>query len=302
MNIGIPVGEFHRGNTSEYVVRALQQLGHTAEIIAPDQFFSELRSASRDLFFCIDSGKPVDLLHPSIRDLSLEKVAYWFIDYRHHKDMRERAPTDAQNALTLSTRRGWVFQSQQEDVQDCERRGILRTSWLPLAADPNIWKSEPVGDKVYDIAFVGNVWDRSRARALEQLLNCPGLRFGFKGHAGAWKEEGASLLRSSLIGFNISSWYGTPHAFDINMRVFETLSCGIPLLTNAVENLFTLFPADAPFIRTFSSIDEVLPRVVHCLRDQSFLESGALARKFILENATYVKRMEQALLTLSQQL
>ena len=174
-------------------------------------------------------------------------------------------------------------------------RGIQRCSWLPLAADPEIWCDEPRTLRTSDVGFVGNIWDLSRAKALELLLNNPKLKVAFRGHGSVWKEHAAQLLRTCKIGFNINSWFGESYAYDLNMRVFETLSCGVPLITNAVPALAKIFPADAPFIRTYTSLDEIPPLVEQSLHDQAFLDSGSLGRKFILENATYELRLKPIL-------
>ena len=297
MRVGIPIGEFHPGNTGEYAARAFTSLGHEAQILTPDEFSAALASDRFELYLCVDSGVPIDISRVS--HLPLSRVGYWFIDYRHHKESTTRLPADAENAYTLDQCGGWIFQSQIEDVADSNARGITRCSWLPLGADPEVWSDLPAQQKTYDIGFVGNVWDHGRARALEMLLRTPGIRLAFKGHGGAWKEDGAALLRTCRIGFNINSWYGTSHAFDVNMRVFETLSCGVPLLTNSVPSLRRFFPENTPYIREFSSLED-LPRALQsALHDDVFLSSGAEARRFILEKATYEIRMREVIETLS---
>lgn len=297
MKIGIPVAHFHPGNTAEYVHAALCELGHSADILTPAQFYSSLADPAFDLFFCVDSGEPLNLADARIAQLPLTRVAFWFIDYRHNKDRATRNPPDRETAHVLHQRGGWVFQSQYEDAQECLREGLTRVHWLPLAADPGVWCDIPAAPKVFHAGFVGNVWDARRRQALELILRAPGLRLGFAGHGKAWKEQGAALLRRSLVGFNISSFYGEPFAFDVNMRVFETLSCGVPLFTNHVPSLARIFPAQAPFIRTYDSLDALLPKLKESLEDTTFLKSGPQAREFILQQATYTARMREVLKT-----
>ena len=178
-------------------------------------------------------------------------------------------------------------------------RGVSRVSWLPLAADPEIWSDQPTEEKKFHLAFAGNVWDQGRAEALQLLLKIPKLRFGFRGHGAAWKEAGAKLLRESLCGFNINSWFGTEHAFDLNMRFFETLACGVPLLTNRVPVFAELFRGqNPPFVRTYETLAELPSLVEKVLIDQEFLSSGPQAREFILGGHTYVHRASAALKTL----
>jgi hypothetical protein len=298
VKIGVPVGQFHRGNTGEYVVRALQRAGHSAEILSPKATFEAIESGRFNRYIGVDSGETVDFKMVPAR-IPLRGVGFWFIDFRHNKDRQTRLPTDMENARLLAERGGWVFQSQFEDVEYCHAHGITRCSWLPLAADPEVWCDRPVPPKRFHLGFAGNVWDRGRADALQLLLTTERLRIGFNGHGGAWMEDGAALLRESIAGFNISSYYGEPYAFDVNMRVFETLSCGVPLVTNFVPSLGRLFPPNPPFIRTFDSLDRLLETIAAALHDPAFRASGAEARAYILEHCTYSHRMEQALAYLS---
>jgi hypothetical protein len=294
MNIGIPVARFHPGNTGEYAQRALTALGHSATILSPQEFFAALPGKKFDYYFCVDSSEAIPLNHPSIAGRSLARVGFWFIDYRHNKNRPERVPNDFDNARALQERGGWVFQSQFEDVEDCKATGIDRVSWLPLAADQHIWTPEPVVTKEFHIGFVGNVWDVQRKRALELLLRNKELRVGFFGQGAVWKEDAAALLRKCLIGFNINTFFGQPIAYDVNMRAFETLSCGLPLFTNDVPSLKRIFPENASFIRTYTSIADMMPRLVEAFKDQTYLNSGAEARRWILEHATYEHRMREA--------
>jgi Glycosyl transferases group 1 len=295
MNIGIPVARFHPGNTGEYAQRAFVALGHSATVLSPAEFFQALPGKKFDYFFCVDSSEALPLHDPAIAGRSLRKVGFWFIDYRHNKDRKERVPNDFENARILQERDGWIFQSQFEDFEDCLASGITRVSWLPLAADQHIWTSEPSTEKEFHIGFVGNVWDVQRKRALEMLLRSPSLRVGFAGQGSIWKEDAAALLRKCMVGFNINTFFGQPVAYDVNMRAFETLSCGLPLFTNDVPSLKRVFPPDAPFIRTYTSLTDMMPRLLEAFKDQTFLNSGAEARQWILDHATYEHRMRDVL-------
>jgi len=295
MRIAVPVAAYHEGNTGEYVVRAFRGLGHTAEILSQWEFYSSLKKKGHDLYFCVDSGGALNLLDDAIGTADFSKVCFWFIDFRHNKNRKERQPTDLMNAAFLAAKGGWVFQSQYEDFLDCmTQHGIYRSSWLPLAADPEVWSATPVvSNALYDVGFVGNVWDGERHRAIE-LLQQSGLQVAFAGPGVVWKESAAALLRSCKMGFNISSFFGEPYAYDINMRVFETLSCGIPLITNMVPSLNKLFDGKA-FVATYEELDKLVSKIRYCLEDSQFLASGIQAREWVEAYATYRARMHDAL-------
>ena len=294
MKIGLPVARFHPGNTGEYAQRALSSLGHEATILTVPEFLTALPKQEFEYFLCVDSSEGIPLNDPSISGCSFKRVGFWFIDYRHNKHRPTRVPTDFQNATILQERGGWIFQSQFEDVEDCRATGISSVSWLPLAADSEVWTCEPAVPKEFHIGFVGNIWDLQRKRALDLLLRTKGLQVGFA-QGKIWKEEAAALMRRCMIGFNINTFFGEPYSYDINMRAFETLSCGVPLFTNEIPSLYKVFPPEAPFIRTYSSIPDMLPSLLKAMKDPDFMNSGVEARHWILENATYKHRMQTVL-------
>lgn len=291
----IPVAEFHKGNTSTYVERALKQLGIETRIIDERELFELLKTNSPDThFFCVDSGKPINLTHPDIKDLSLENLSYWFIDFRHHK-YGPRSPTDVELCSEISTRGGKIFQSQFEDYQFSLAEGWKNSFHLPLAADPEIWSVGPREEKRFNLAFAGNVWDKGRAEILQHLLNQKQIKFGFPGHGALWMEEAAKFIRQAQVGFNVNSWYGTDYAFDLNMRFYETLSCGVPLITNWVKEIDRIFPKMPKFLKVYKSPEELPKVITEALLDPNFLRSGDEARNWILNGNTYFHRMEQLL-------
>ncbi len=136
--------------------------------------------------------------------------------------------------------------------------------------------------------------------ALESLKSA-GLCVGFAGPGGAQMEAGAKILRQSKIGFNISSFFGDDIAYDVNMRFFETLSCGIPLITNEITGIDTVLNRDVnKFVRTYRSLAECVDVVLQSIHDEQFLATGVLARDYIINNATYIHRVKDALLTLGK--
>ena len=291
----IPVAEFHQGNTSTYVERAFRQLGIETRIIDERELFELLKLNPPDTnFFCVDSGKPLNLNAPEIKDLSLENLSYWFIDFRHHKH-GPRSPTDVELCSEISKRGGKIFQSQFEDFEFSLLQGWKNSFHLPLAADPEIWSAEPKEQKKFNLAFAGNVWDKGRAEILQYLLNQKELKFGFPGHGALWMEDAAKLIRQAQVGFNVNSWYGTEHAFDLNMRFYETLSCGVPLITNWVKEIDRVFPVMPRFLKVYKSAEE-LPKVIsEAFADANFLASGSQAREWIVGENTYRDRMEYVL-------
>ena len=295
MKIGVPVAQYHPGSAAEYVVRALTELGHLVYPLGISEFYAALEDSSWDLFFGVDCGAPFDFRPLANHNLEEIKLAFWFIDYRHNKDRTGRIPNDEENARALAAAGATIFQAQYEDYIESRALAPNRVFWLPLAADPKVWRPYPMLPLVYDLGFCGNVWDETRAEILTLLTREPTINFAFPGAGKLWQEAGAQLLAQCKAGFNVNTFYGTQHCFDINMRVFETLSCARPLITNEVPSLWRIFPKNAPYLRTYSEPMELLTVVKSALADEQFLQSGAWGREFIINYATYSERMRQAL-------
>ena len=301
LRVAIPIAAYEPGTTGEYAARAFRQLGHEATILSQWQFYDAFRKDEYDLYFCVDSGGPLNLFEMNILNGPWRKLAFWMIDYRRGKTLKN--PNDFDTCKFVSGLGGWVFQANYEDFVDCMNNGILRCSWLPLAADPDVWSGPgftPPDQRPYDVAFVGNVWDGARQQALEDIKRS-GLQLAWFGHGAVYMEAGAEVLRQARLGFNISSFYGEPVAYDVNMRVFETLACGIPLVTNFVPSLNRLFGDPLPpFVVVYHQFDQIVPVIRRALWDGT-AEWGSAARYWAVELGTYKLRAEQALATLKDQ-
>ena len=303
MKIAIPIAHYHEGTTGEYIAKAFHQLGHEVTIISKNRFeniFLNSQETQFDLYFCVDSGEPLDFSF--IPEHTSATIAMWFIDYRHNKQRPTRVPADEKNAITLLTRGGYILQAQTEEVDDLLTlvpQYKEKLMWLPVGADPDVWDNTPQTEKIYDLGFVGNLWDASRVSIL-QTLQQSGIKLGFKGHGACWKDSAAALLRGAKVGFNVSSFYGTNAAFDINMRFFETLSCGVPLVTNSIPAIAHIGASTLRCVKQYDSPAMLYKMLPEWLRDESFLSSGHEGRRWIEAGHTYVHRAQAALDWLSK--
>lgn len=285
LRIGLAVKQYHPGNPAEYLCSAFHELAQEAQILSESGLYQAQKDF--DYFICVDSGEALNL--SALDEQTFSKLAFWFIDYRHNKHRPGRTPTDFETAKLLQKKGAWIFQSQREDFEECQLLGLSRCSYLPLAADPRVWSDSPLEQKQAQLCFVGHVWDEGRLLVLQSLAKQPcKVLLALQGKL--WKQDAARLLRSAEIGFNVNSFFGSSFAYDVNMRVFETLSCGVPLLTNYVPALSSLFGSSANFIRCYSDPSELTSTIKNCLSDANFLNSGAEARRFILSAHTYKHR------------
>jgi len=283
--IGVSCVQYHSGNTSDYVIRALSQLGHEVRRVPSEELQSVIDTF--EYIICVDSGEPFHFSSILKEEKKYPNLGMWYIDFRHNK--HRRSPTDFENVKVLQERGAKIFQAQKEDHEFCISEGISSSKWIPLAADPEIWKPYPNIQKKFHFSFVGNVWDEARARVLTKLSSKFSIAFPAPGKA--WLEQGAQVLANAYVGFNVPSYFGTAYAYDLNMRFFETLSSGLPIFTNYVSSLNSLTDLPVEAIHLYKNEEELLEQAEICLKNQKFLQSGKIAREWILSGNTYVDRV-----------
>lgn len=129
-----------------------------------------------------------------------------------------------------------VFVAQHEFVEWFRAAGCGNAHWLPLACDPLV--HSPVdAAKEYDVAFVGSCSRILHAERVERLAKLA-QQFTVLLRDGLSELEMRGELARGRLAFNSSV------AQDVNMRVFEVMAMGLPLLTNrdaACNGLFELF-------------------------------------------------------------
>lgn len=285
MKVLIPVAHFVSYNTARYVLTAFQELGHDAQVITQAEYYED--QPETDLFFGVDSGGPLNF-----PEKHRAKTAMWFIDSRRNCNPDLRKPDDDTNAQTLADGGGWVFQAQKEDWRRNIETGVMRSTWLPLAADPNVWRPADM-PKDFDVGFGGNVWDPWRQQMLDRI------------HAKGWKlgrwtgepEDLALGYNRARVGFNCSSFFNTPVAYDINMRVFEIMACGIPLVTNKLRAMDEIGLCAGWHYMGYTNADMAMTQIRLALvrGEEKRKEMGDRARKLILDGHTYTHRIRHAL-------
>lgn len=178
----------------------------------------------------------------------------------------------------------YVFCNQKRAVEEFERDGV-KAKWLPHAAEPQAYPSEPEAIKKYDVCFVGFITFQKRIDMLDRL---------FKEFPNFWYgqrlfEEAAEVFRKSRIVFN------TAADDDVNMRVFEALSTKSFLLTEWVDTLEELFE-DGKHLVTYKTMDEAIEKAKYYLENEKEREAIAEAgHKEFIKNHTYQERIKTVL-------
>jgi 2-polyprenyl-3-methyl-5-hydroxy-6-metoxy-1,4-benzoquinol methylase len=253
--------------TGVYCRRALQGLG-AVEHYRP----AELERVPRtgfDLYLHVDDGLPYRLpedLHPA---------AFWAIDT--HLDF-ERCLGNAHDF-------DLVFAAQRDGAEALRDAGI-RTTWLPLACDPEVHRKHDVV-KRFDFCFVGNLLPGPR----EDLVRLLQRHFPSNFVGRRYFDEMARTYSASRLVFNRSV------RNDVNMRVFEALACGSLCLTNDLgangqDELFR----DGVHLATYADAGDLLDKVHFYLdREAAREQIAAAGRAEALARHTYRQRMEVVL-------
>ena len=143
------------------------------------------------------------------------------------------------------------------------------------------------GTELYDVAFVGNHAMGPR----DELLDLLKRRFSRTFIGRAYFEEMAKIYSASHIVFNRSV------RNDVNMRVFEALSCGSMLLTNdlSANGQAELF-RDGGHLATYRSPEEFLDKAEFYLNHDHARESiAARGREEATTKHTYEHRIKRIL-------
>jgi GT2 family glycosyltransferase/tetratricopeptide (TPR) repeat protein/2-polyprenyl-3-methyl-5-hydroxy-6-metoxy-1,4-benzoquinol methylase len=253
--------------TGGYCLRALRKITQVSRLF-PDQL-NEVPDAF-DLFLCVDDGLDYSFparLHPS---------AFWAID------------THLNFERSLRRARGFdfVFAAQKEGAKRLRADGIACCEWLPLACDPEIHRRLEV-EKVYDVAFVGHIFPGPRQQLLEQVKrHFPNSFIGEVPHTQMAEIHSRARI---VINCCLNN--------DLNMRVFEALSCGALLVTNHLndngqEELFQ----DRVHLVEYHSPEEALELIDYYLRNSEERKAIAeVGHREAINRHTYLHRMKELL-------
>ena len=203
-------------------------------------------------------------------------TAYWAIDSHLKLNFQKNIALDFD----------YVFVTQKDYV-DSFKEVTDNVFWLPLAADPDIHKTHKV-NKLFDIGFVGSKNPKLHPKRV-QLLDMLSKKYDVLAVENIWGENVAKVYNQSKIGFN-KSILG-----DLNMRVFEVMSCGTMLLTDKINNGINDLFKDRKHLVLYieEDIDEL---VQYYLENEDEREKIAQqGQKEVHERHTYDNRMDRML-------
>ena len=181
-----------------------------------------------DVFVCVQSSAPT---LSNVPKLAIPTV-YISVDTWHGKEqLNAPFPYD------------FAFYAQKMFVDGSRDTGVRHPVWMPLACNPQ--RHFPVQrEKEYDISFVGSTHLIAHVERLDRLQFLE-RHFSVDYGQAATPEEICGRFAAGKLAFNTSAYQ------DLNMRVFEVMAMGCPLLTarDAESNgLFELFEEGKHFI------------------------------------------------------
>lgn len=254
--------------TGIYCLKALQALTNVQHLRPQD--LPHVPSNRFDLFLRIDDGLDYEL--PS----RLRPRAWWIID--SHLSL----PWYLQQVSSYE----FVFAAQRNAVQSLQGCCNSEVRWLPLACDPAVHRKHDLA-KTHDIVFVGNVFPGVRS----EVLDCVKRHYPQFRTVRAFFDDMAREYSCARISINRSI------RDDVNMRVFEAVSCGTLLLTNDLaENGQSELLQDGVHLATYRSLDELVDKIEFYLRRPDVRERiAAQGCEYVTSQHTYHHRMTTVL-------
>jgi len=257
----------HRGTTGSHLAEAARRLAIGKALGSPHR--SHLRLAGRDerAYLWVESSVislPIDAHRAPM------VTAGFLIDVHLHLDqsIRQAALFDV------------VFVAQRDFVAPLSRVHP-HVQWLPLAA-PARFLDVP-RRRVYEAAFVGNLWPGTPRRALMEAVS-------HRVTTNDWRrrcdvDEMARVYAGSAVVVNPTI------RGDLNMRFFEALACGALVVMPAIGNgQSEIGTAGSDYI-TYDPTDDVetIARVVE--RAAMLHPDGGPGRQSIADGHTYDHRI-----------
>jgi len=265
--------------TANYLVWALRALGHTVDCFGPGHDSSEADLSLHEALLWIEAGGgPPDWLRPYLWS-SWGPMAAWFLDshsqHHWHKD--------------LARYFDHIFVAQRAYVDKFGRP----VTWLPVACDPEIHTPPPGIEPEHDMVFVGHLYGGSPLyERRRRLLDMLGKRYNLGVYEGAYLKDMAIAHAKGRVVFNVST------SGDLNMRVFEALCSGRPLVTDWVKDagIGELFDDEPPF-HWYEDSESMMASIDYLLGLPAAARNylGEQAREAVLARHTYRHRAQQML-------
>lgn len=250
--------------TANYLVSAFRRLGHEVYTTGPGH---EGVCINPDLFVWVESGggAPATISYHAIRFPSVA----WFIDGHSQGAWHG----EFANHFTH------VYSAQKGDVGE----------YLPVACDPETHTPDAGIEPTHDVVFVGHLYAQSPwYQRRRDLLKKLGERYDLKVYEGVYGKDLANAHATGKIVFNVST------LGDVNMRVFEAMCSGRPLITDMVEGLDAGLGGmfhDGEHLLTYTTEHELYEGIDYLIESPEWRHRmGAAGQAIVLAAHTYDHR------------
>lgn len=181
----------------------------------------------------------------------------------------------------------YIFCAQKDGAERLKKDTGVNAFWVPIGCDPAIHRKLEV-KKRFDIAFVGT---EGKKNLRSKLLNLLAQKYPNSFIGKADFRLLSNIYSSAKIGFNYSI------NNDINMRIFEVLSCGALLVTNRIDdNGFEELFSDGVNVVTYEKPTELLDKIDYYLANDEARESIANeGHQLAINHHTYRSRLKKML-------
>ena len=183
------------------------------------------------------------------------------------------------------------FVAQRSYIESYQASGSRNVHWLPLACCPDIHRPFD-SEKTSDIVFAGRYKLAVHEKRRERLLKLSE-KFSVSISDDVCREDMSRLCSTGKLLFN------SPIYDDVNMRVFEALAMGVPLLQDEkseINGLFDLFQ-DGKHLIAYND-ENLLEKAGYYLKHDD--EREAMAKyglEEVLAKHTYLHRVDTILET-----
>lgn len=177
------------------------------------------------------------------------------------------------------------------DYRFCAQRPYceeLSAEWLPFGCDPEV-HTPRVYSEEYDLAFVGSAYGQGMYSKRYETMEKLAARYRCNFQSGVYFEDMADVYGSAKIG-----WHMSVTGKDLDMRVFEVMCSGRPLVTDYAPDSGLAALMGGPNAFLVYDADYLLGVVDTFLADDSWrADVGAAGRAAVLAAHTYQHRAHQ---------
>jgi hypothetical protein len=201
----------------------------------------------------------------------------------------------AKRSSLIPSIKKWTFVN---DVYNESYKSWGDVHYVPLAFDSLGYQLPDFNiEKKFDVCFVGgwadNGFNEKQKRIIDYLgpIQQSGIRCGFFINSGLTHDQENFVICSSRVALNIHDEYQAKLGMDLNERTFKSLAMAGILVSDSVSEIKNLLPcvkiSNDP-VEMLSNINLYLDLNESDLANERFKN-----RKMILDNHTYVNRVER---------